>query len=963
MHNQTQRKQFSTLLSFVFFISGASALIFESIWFHQAGLNLGNSVWASSIVLTSFMAGLAIGSACIAAWGDKIYLPLRFYVCLEVLIATFGITAIVLFSQSTPYLTPLYTLISSKPALLNFSRTIIAFSFMLIPTIAMGMTLPLLVKTLYRQTSNFGETLGLLYGWNTLGALTGVLLNELFIIKYLGIWGAGILAGSLNVLAALTATYLAKQELAFPSSIKTTYAASLRQLKHLHRPLIGSFLAGAILLALEVVWFRFILLFFNSHSWNFAVMLATVLAGIGFGGLVASKWSKKNSNFHHYLFYLFLLNGLFVILLYGNFALILSVFQKIRGEQFIAVAAFFLMFPVSFISGAIFTALGSALHNENLSESRATSFLTMANTAGAMLGAITGGYILLPVFGTEMAFFSLALAYGLTSLFFRQGHTKITIVKNVGGAKILGTIFVVSLFAFPFGLMENSYINIASELYADLTGEKRVVWREGVTETIQYMRKDIGDKPHYYRLITNNYSMSATSKDAKRYMKFFVYWPVALIGDPKKALLICYGCGSTAKALTETKSLEEIDIVDISNDILELSSVVYPALTDNPTHDERVDLHVEDGRFFLQTTEKKYDIITAEPPPPSFNGVVNLYTQEYFHLMYERLNSGGIATYWLPVYQLRPKDTKAIIKAFCNEFSDCSLWSGGGLEWMLAGTNNFSHPVSEGKFRKQWQDEKVGRELKKLGFITPEQFGASFVADGVRLQRWVESSDPLVDNFPHRLSPVNRKWKDGVSVYSEFMNSKQSLENFMGSESIAKFWPPNIKEATSNFFSSRWVVDDLLMSQGTAKYSQPYTLHQCIHNPLLVEYIPWALGSDYDAIGIVKSILTTVPEKDWDIASMKKHLIAMAVMSGDYMLAEKILSANAEHVDKKNKWSELVLRIYLLLLVNDDEKVAQISQHYLETCDNPDVIESKIVEIVDWSKEAIRSSQISLWKH
>ena len=763
-------------------------------------------------------------------------------------------------------------------------------------------------------------------------------------------------------MAAFLAIYLAKQESAFPSSIKTASTASLRQIKKLTMPLTGSFLAGAVLLALEVIWFRFILLFFNSHSWNFAVMLATVLAGIGFGGLFASKCSRKNSNFHNYLFYLFLLNGLLIILLYGNFGIVLSVFQKIRADRFIFAAAFSLMFPVSFVSGAIFTAIGSSFHDENLSESRATSFLTMANTTGAMSGAIIGGYILLPVFGTEMSFFFLALIYGLTSLLFWHGHTNIFIFKNEGGAKILGTAFIISIFAFPFGLMENSYINISSELYSDSTGEKRVVWRESVTETIQYMRKDIADKPHYYRLITNNYSMSATSKDARRYMKYFVYWPVALIDNPKKALLICFGCGSTANALKDTKSLEEIDIVDTSRDILELSRVVYPDPTNNPTMDERVNLHVEDGRFFLQTTEKKYDIITAEPPPPSFNGVVNLYTQEYFHLINKRLNSGGIATYWLPVYQLRPNDTKAIIKAFCNEFSDCSLWSGAGLEWMLAGTNSFNRPVSEEQFRKQWQDEKVGHELKKLGFISPEQFGASFVADGERLQQWLESADPLVDNFPYRLSPVNREWKDGVSVYLKFMNSEKSLENFVHSKNIAKFWPSNIKESTNNFFSSRWVINDLLMGQGTAKYSQLYILHQCIHNPLLTGYIPWALGSDYDAIEIVKSILSTVPERNWDIANMKNHLISMAVMSGDYSLAEKVLSANAELNDNNKKWEELILRIYFLLLVNDDKRVEQISKDYLETCDNPDVVENKIIKTVNWSKEAIRSGQISLWK-
>lgn len=950
-------KKLSDILSVIFFISGASALIFESIWFHQAGLTLGNSVWASSIVLASFMAGLAIGSACIAFFGERVKFPLRFYVCVEIIIALFGIVTILLFSKSTFYLVNIYSFLGKNTYLLNFSRLTIAFSFMIVPTIAMGITLPLLVKALYRETSNFGQTLGLLYGWNTLGALTGVLLNELFIIKHIGVWGAGILAGSLNVVAALSAIYIAKNEPAIIPQSNTAPVAS--NIKHilLNRSLAGSFLAGAILLSLEVIWFRFLLLFFNSHSWNFAVMLATVLAGISFGGLFAAKWSRKNPSFHNYLSSLFLLNGLLLILLYGNFPFILSVFQKVRVDRFIFAAAIFLMFPVSFVSGIIFTALGNALYDETLSESRATSLLAMANTTGAMLGAIIGGYILLPILGTELSFFLLAIAYGLTSLLFWHTGAQVITIKNISGTKIVGALLIIAIVTFPFKLMENTFINISSELYADLTGEKRIAWREGTTETIQYMRKDIENNPLYYRLITNNYSMSATSKEAKRYMKYFVYWPIALLDNPKNALLICFGCGSTAKALTDTKSLKQIDIVDTSKDILEMSRVVYPKPEDNPTKDARVTLHVEDGRFFLQTSKNKYDLITAEPPPPSFNGVVNLYTQEYFHLIHESLKPGGIATYWLPVYQLRPSDSKAIVKAFCNEFPDCSLWSGAGLEWMLAGTNNLNNPISEKQFRKQWQDQEVGAEMKKLGFTSPEQFGSTFIADAVRLNQWVGATEPLVDNFPYRLSPVNRGWRNEVPVYRDFMNPEESLENFMHSDTIAKFWPHGIREASKEFFSAREVVNDLLMGQGTAKYSQLYALHQCLHNQRLRDYIPWALGSDHNTIEIVKSIMKTGPEKDLNISDFKVHLVAIAVMSGDYRLAEKILASNAEPTNHNRKWHELVLRIYLLLLVYDDEMVAQISKQYIATNPNPEMTAKRITKVVDWSKKAIRSDQ------
>ena len=106
----------------------------------------------------------------------------------------------------------------------------------------------------------------------------------------------------------------------------------------------------------------------------------------------------------------------------------------------------------------------------------------------------------------------------------------------------------------------------------------------------------------------------------------------------------------------------------------------------------------------MLTTAKRFDLITAEPPPPKTAGIVNLYTREYFELMRDRLSDHGIASYWLPIYQLSDSDAKAIIGAFCGAFSDCSLWSGAGAEWILVGSRgNVPAPTYEA-FSRQWRD-------------------------------------------------------------------------------------------------------------------------------------------------------------------------------------------------------------------------------------------------------------------
>src|SRR5258706_7463842 len=87
----------SLLLSAVFFASGASALIFETLWFRQAGLAFGNSVWASSLVLSGFIGGLALGNALAARYGDRLRYPVRVYASAEVAIALTSVALVYLF--------------------------------------------------------------------------------------------------------------------------------------------------------------------------------------------------------------------------------------------------------------------------------------------------------------------------------------------------------------------------------------------------------------------------------------------------------------------------------------------------------------------------------------------------------------------------------------------------------------------------------------------------------------------------------------------------------------------------------------------------------------------------------------------------------------------------------------------------------------------------------------------------
>ena len=179
------------ILCVIFFVSGTSALIFETIWFHLAGITFGNSVWAGSIVLTGFMGGLALGNALAARYGRRITRPLVAYAQIEVLIAVTAVLLILALPRLSGWLAPLFGPLLDSPWLINPLRLFITFLLMLLPTTAMGMTLPLLVKVLFRTDPSFGKILGRLYGWNTLGAVAGALAGEVVLFGWLGLRGSG----------------------------------------------------------------------------------------------------------------------------------------------------------------------------------------------------------------------------------------------------------------------------------------------------------------------------------------------------------------------------------------------------------------------------------------------------------------------------------------------------------------------------------------------------------------------------------------------------------------------------------------------------------------------------------------------------------------------------------------------------------------------------------------------------
>lgn len=849
----------TALLSLVLFLSGAAAVAFQTLWFRQTGLIVGNTVWASSIVLASFMAGLALGNALSAAWGDRLRRPLLAFVLAECAIGLAGVTIVTSAFWLPAWFAPWLRPVAEMPAALAILRLSIAFLLLFVPATAMGVTLPLLVRVLVEHRADYGVALGRLYGWNTLGAMFGALVGDGFAIAKFGVVGAALVAASCNLLAALggiTAARLARRTREATGSVAPapapvafeTSRAGTRAL------LAAAFLAGGIFLALEVVWFRFLVLFVHADTLAFSLMLAVILGGIGAGGVLASRWMAWDPRAPRFAGLLACACGAIVVASYALFRVAIKPMGMshvgwIGDVLYLAVC---LMLPSALATGVLFPLLGAAARGSAEAAARATGRFVLANTVGSAIGPLIGAFVLLPRLGMERSFLLLSAAYAGVALLAAGARLRARLVPALVGLGL-------ALLSFPSGSMQDVYLAIAAKRMSFAGNEEVIATREGVTETIQYLRAHAHGEPLWYRLATNGYSMSTTSFSARRYMKLYVYLPVALNPEIRSSLLISFGVGSTAKALVDSPGMESIDIVDVSRDVLELSALTRRSPEDDPLRDPRVQVHIEDGRFFLQVTDRRFDLITGEPPPPKMAGIAYLYTREYFELIRERLTDRGIATYWLPMHLLRPGDAAAIVSAFCEVFTNCTLWNGMGWDWMLMGSRGELRAPSDAEFRRQWEDPVVGPELRALAIEQPEQLGALFMADAAGLRTRLAGALPLTDRHPLRISPFPASPETVAPEYLDWLSTDRARDAFATSAWIAKAWPPALRKATLPYFEYQGWFNDLMPAVRTTPVDATRLLERAHHllTETTLESLPRLLlgGTDSDELRIVHELL------------------------------------------------------------------------------------------------------------
>jgi spermidine synthase len=831
------------ILSGIVFLSGIGALIFETLWLRLSGLAFGNSVWSAALILSSFMAGLALGNAIAASAKVRRWRPLHLYAVLELAVALFGCTIVFALPLLGEWMRPVFQTLWSHQRLLIGLRLVLSFLILVVPTTAMGLTLPVLVEDPVLRRANFGRAIGFLYGCNTLGAVVGALLGEGYLVAVFGLRGTGLAAGLASCIAAAVAFLVAKSKGAAAPLI-SEQAPLLRLDARYRLPwrlLFVSFGTGGILLCLEVVWFRFLRLYVASSSTAFAVMLVVVLAGIGLGAIAWGAIHRRAARPNQLPPIVLLLAAIAVLLSYLFFP---GQAVQTRVGPFnldswgpIGLLSVALMFPVAFLSGILFPSIVASVQRSVEDRMNSTGLTTLFNTTGAAAGPLLASFVLLPGIGFQWSLLLCAGAYVLLAMLVSEASS--WSVRRPLGVMMIGLCasWILILVIFPFHRDETHFTHAGLPYETDNQGRflthlvKRV---EGTSDTLQLLRRDLFGQPYYYRLLTNAFSMSATNPDSQRYMRLFAYLPLAFHPESQDALLICYGCGVTADALVRDSRLEHVDVVDISKEVFDLADYYSGINYSNPLRDPRVSIFVQDGRFFLQASPRQYDIITGEPPPPKVAGSVNLYTEEFFSLMNSRLKEGGIATFWLPIYQLKVEEAKAILRAFHNAFGNASVWASTDEEWIMMGIKGPGRKVTEEEIGRLWSDAATGADLKRIGIEVPQQLGALFLMDGEEIDRITQDAQPLTDFYPKRLTDA--RWDEKASHHfaADYMQASSATHRFLWSPTIERIWPEGLQKSIESFFVVRETryLARIIGSNGLAELDL-YLRHSRLRTPVL----------------------------------------------------------------------------------------------------------------------------------
>ncbi len=578
--------------------------------------------------------------------------------------------------------------------LLSLFKALMAFLLMVIPTTLMGATLPIISKYYVTENSQLNDQIGILYFLNTLGASIGCLLTGYFFISTFGVLQTALYASAANLIIGIGCIRIVQEEnpeKKFPLRLPVPKWPGWKLDSEKNIFIAVSFICGFTALAYEVLWTRLLVFSIASTVYSFSMMLAVFLLGICIGSILSVPLIARFKDLKKILW--ILQAGICAYILFSLYSmefLLSSPWNSYNLQKpaetiwrYFKDSSSLMLFP-TILFGMNFPILIKLTSEDPEHIGGGTGAIYSVNTLGAILGSLIAGFILLPVFGTERSLILIASMNLFLIPFILKKSGESIFSGNLGvfsGAT--GLVLLLNI-ALPGDLLKPFFMRDSAGK-RDL--KKLVYFEEGLTDTVAVFKDNYGIlDPEAKRLITNGISMSASNVIATRYMKLFAHVPILLSDNPEQVLVICFGTGQTTGAAGIHPRVQQVDSLDLSPSVIH-AAPAFKEENHDAINNPKVNIILQDGRNHLLTTEKKYDVITGEPPPPRTAFTVNLYTLDFYKQAAKRLKPGGIIAQWVPLHSQSAEEVDMHFKTFLQVFPHAIAWMSVANEILLIGSD------------------------------------------------------------------------------------------------------------------------------------------------------------------------------------------------------------------------------------------------------------------------------------
>jgi spermidine synthase len=634
------------------------------------------------------------------------------------------------------------------PVLFGLTQFALVGITLLLPTAAMGATLPLLARFATLRLGAAGERVGTLYAVNTAGAVAGTILCGFVLLPEIGREATTYVAAASNLLLGIGAIALDR----WSRSSEHHVADDDLPIGAADAPSVGMLpvvtfaigLAGFSALVYEVAWTRVLGLMLGGSTYTFSVMLVAFLLGIAIGGRaggpLADRWFASGgvrrvllafaaievgiALVSYALMYVYPELPFLYVRLYDAFAM--SENPRTMFVVSLVVAGLVMTVP-AVLMGMHFPLAVRAVVGHDGALGGPVGLVYGANTLGGVFGAFLAGFVLLPSIRVQGTVFVAACAELAAAAVLVWAATR-GADRRLLGATALGLAGLALLFGArrpPWDpmLMTAGMYHYASH-FDDHSREgilnftmsyDLLFYEEGLSSVVTAARST--DTENMW--LANNGKVDASTTSDMPTQVLCSLLPVQFVDDPRDVLVIGLASGITAGAISLVPDVKRLDVVELEPAIRRAARL-FDEWNHHVLDDERLNLVQNDGRnHVLLTPAETYDVIVSEPSNPWISGVSNLFTRDFLEIGKTRLKPGGVWSQWVQMYGMDSTDLRILLRTFAEVYPHVVVFATiEDADLVLVGSESPLVPTEASALRLLgWP--QVRRELKNVGIRGP----------------------------------------------------------------------------------------------------------------------------------------------------------------------------------------------------------------------------------------------------